>query len=175
MSIDEPFWRRCSSCKREIRFDVPYWACSVSTCNRKGSSFVFCSVACWNAHVPTMRHRDAWAEEQRSPTRAAWLAESARPPAADAPSSDAARPEHARTSTKSAAARPATPSAHGAEVPHDVLIVASKLKQYIRARADMNTSDSVMEVLSRRVRALCDDAIARARADGRKTVMDRDF
>ena len=56
-----------------------------------------------------------------------------------------------------------------------MLIVASKLKQYIRARADMNTSDSVMEVLSRRVRALCDDAIARARADGRKTVMDRDF
>ena len=49
MTTPESFWRRCSSCKREIRFEVPYWTCSVSTCNRKGSSFVFCSVACWNA------------------------------------------------------------------------------------------------------------------------------
>jgi histone H3/H4 len=39
----------------------------------------------------------------------------------------------------------------------------------------MNTSDSVMEVLSRRVRSLCDDAIQRARDDGRKTLLDRDF
>ena len=61
------------------------------------------------------------------------------------------------------------------EVPHDVLIIASKLKQYVRARSGMNTSDSVMDILSRRVRAMCDDAIQRAREDGRKTVMDRDF
>jgi hypothetical protein len=168
MTIDEPFWRRCSSCKREIRFDSPYWSCSVSTCNRKGSSFVFCSVACWNAHVPTMRHREAWAEEQRSPSRSEWAAESAsappRPPAS--PPSSTAHP----APDGSLAAGPLNPVAS-----HDVLIVASKLKQYIRSRADMNTSESVMEVLSRRVRALCDDAILRARAEGRKTVMDRDF
>lgn len=156
MSDKTTFWRRCSSCKREIAFDSPHWICSVSTCNRKGSSFVFCSVACWNAHVPTMRHRDAWAEEQRSPTREAWEAGSTAVQAAP-------------TSGPEAAASSVAP------VPHEVLIVASKLKQYIRARSGMNTSDSVLEVLSRKVRALCDDAITRAREDGRKTVMDRDF
>src|SRR3990172_6580379 len=126
MTTAESFWRRCSSCKREIRFDVPYWTCSVSTCNRKGSSFVFCSVACWNAHVPTMRHRESWAEEQRAPTRAAW--ESRGDDDATAP---AAAPSHG-------------PLPAG-EVPRDVLIVASKLKQYVRARSGMNTADSVIE------------------------------
>jgi hypothetical protein len=169
MTIDEPFWRRCSSCKREIRFDAPYWICSVTTCNRKGSSFVFCSVACWNAHVPTMRHRESWAEEQRSPTREAWASQAAGAQPAIAKAQPAAA-----TVSRSAPSAAAAPEPSG-EVPHDVLIVASKLKQYIRARSGMNTSDSVMEVLSRRVRALCDDAITRAAEDGRKTVMDRDF
>lgn len=57
----------------------------------------------------------------------------------------------------------------------EILIVVSKLKNYIRERSEMNTSDSVAEVLSNRVRRLCDRAIEKARADGRKTVMDRDF
>lgn len=39
----------------------------------------------------------------------------------------------------------------------------------------MNTSGGVMDVLSDYVRVLCDRAIDNARADGRKTVMDRDF
>ena len=39
----------------------------------------------------------------------------------------------------------------------------------------MNTSGAVAEVLSDMVRKLCDDAIERAKSDGRKTVMDRDF
>jgi hypothetical protein len=151
MTTPESFWRRCSSCKREIRFEAPYWTCSVGTCNRKGSSFAFCSVACWNAHVPTMRHRESWAEEQRSPTRGEW----------ESLGGEAQGDDQAPAPT--------------GEVPHEVLIVASKLKQYVRARSGMNTSDSVMEVLSRRVRALCDDAIQRAREDGRKTIMDRDF
>jgi len=56
-----------------------------------------------------------------------------------------------------------------------VLIIASRLKDYIQARADMNTSASVMDVLSDQVRVLCDRAIENARADGRKTVLDRDF
>jgi hypothetical protein len=153
MTTPESFWRRCSSCKREIRFAAPYWTCSVSTCNRKGSSFVFCSVACWNAHVPTMRHRESWAEEQVSPSREQWESHGGDEPV----SADRAAPVPA------------------GEVPHEVLVVASKLKQYVRARSGMNTSDSVLEVLSRRVRAMCDDAMQRAREDGRKTIMDRDF
>jgi histone H3/H4 len=57
----------------------------------------------------------------------------------------------------------------------EVLVVASKVKNYIKESGDMKTSGSVLEVLSDRLRALCDDAIESARSDGRKTVLDRDF
>jgi hypothetical protein len=61
------------------------------------------------------------------------------------------------------------------EIPRDVLVVASKLKSYVRLRSGMNTSDTVLEVLSDRLRTLCDQAIRRAAEAGRKTVLDRDF
>jgi histone H3/H4 len=57
----------------------------------------------------------------------------------------------------------------------DILIVVSKLKKYIRARSGFNTSDGCMEVLSDRVRALCDRAIESARENERKTVLARDI
>ncbi|OFZ69919.1 MAG: hypothetical protein A3K03_01235 [Bdellovibrionales bacterium RIFOXYD1_FULL_44_7] len=57
----------------------------------------------------------------------------------------------------------------------DVLVVASKIKNYIRAKSSLNTSAAVMDILSDKVRLLCDQAIERAKADSRKTVMDRDF
>jgi histone H3/H4 len=57
----------------------------------------------------------------------------------------------------------------------EVLVVASKVKSYIRDKSTMNTSASVMEVLTGKVRELCDQAIAKAQSEGRKTVMDRDF
>jgi histone H3/H4 len=57
----------------------------------------------------------------------------------------------------------------------EVLVVVSKIKSYIKDRSGMNTSGGVAPVLSDKVRRLCDEAIERARADGRKTVMDRDF
>lgn len=60
-------------------------------------------------------------------------------------------------------------------VPKDVLIIASRLKEYVTARADFNTSASVMDVLSDYVRVITDRAIDNARAEGRKTVLDRDF
>lgn len=60
------------------------------------------------------------------------------------------------------------------DAPQEVLIVASKMKKYIKARSGMNTSDAVVAALSARVRELCDDAIRNADGDGRKTVMDRD-
>jgi hypothetical protein len=85
--MSEPaYWKRCSTCKQELGFAAPYWACNVSTCNRKRTALAFCSVDCWDAHVPMLRHRDAWAEERRSPTREAWAREqreeAARPPRA---------------------------------------------------------------------------------------------
>lgn len=57
----------------------------------------------------------------------------------------------------------------------EVLVVVSKLKNYIRDSAGMNTSGNVAPALSGLIRQLCDDAINRAKEDGRKTVMDRDF
>lgn len=66
---DPATWMLCSACKKSIGFDQAYFACSVSTCNRKRGSLYFCSIECWDAHVPGARHRDAWAEEKRSPKR----------------------------------------------------------------------------------------------------------
>lgn len=56
----------------------------------------------------------------------------------------------------------------------EVLVVASKVKNHIKT-AGLNTSAAVMDVLSDKVRALCDQAVENAKRDGRKTVMDRDF
>ena len=57
----------------------------------------------------------------------------------------------------------------------EVLVVVSKMKQYIRERSEMNTSEDVNQIISEIIRAECDKAIVNARADGRKTVMARDF
>ncbi len=57
----------------------------------------------------------------------------------------------------------------------EVLVVVSKLKKYIREKSGMNTSSSVAEVLTARLKTLCDQAVESAKQDGRKTVMDRDF
>ena len=57
----------------------------------------------------------------------------------------------------------------------DALVVTSKVKKFIRDKAGFNTSAEVIDVLSKKVVALCEAAIERARTDGRKTVKDRDF
>ncbi|MGD2124475.1 MAG: hypothetical protein PVG99_00255 [Desulfobacteraceae bacterium] len=63
-------------------------------------------------------------------------------------------------------------SSHGEK---EVLVVVSKLKKYIRSVSGMNTAGNVAPALSDTIRNLCDQAIEKAKADGRKTVMDRDF
>ena len=57
----------------------------------------------------------------------------------------------------------------------DVLIVASRLKQYIHGRSGFSTSDRVLDPLSDIVRRVCDEAIENAAREGRKTVLDRDI
>lgn len=57
----------------------------------------------------------------------------------------------------------------------EVLVVASKVKALIKKQSDMNTSSSVMDALSKIVEREVSRAIERAKADKRKTVMDRDF
>jgi hypothetical protein len=146
-------WRTCSSCKKEIALGATYFACSVSTCNRARLALYFCSVACWDAHLPEARHREAWAEEKRAPTV---------PEADDAP----VRRVVAPASPAASAAAPAS---------DDVLVVVSKLKAYIKAQSGMNTSDGVASALSDHLRRLCARAADNAARDGRKTVMDRDF
>ena len=157
-------WRICSTCKKDIAFGAEYYVCNVSTCNRKDTNFAFCSVACWDAHLPTFRHRESWAVEQRAPTRAAW--EGAR---------ERADSEAVDRATRAAERAQPTPIVQTGDVPIEVLVVASKLKAYIRARSGMNTSEGVLEILSDRLRALCDAAIDNASQAGRKTVLDRDF
>ena len=60
------------------------------------------------------------------------------------------------------------------ESSQEILVVASKLKNYIKTKSGMNTSASVLPRLSEKLRELCDQAIENAQKDGRKTVMDRD-
>lgn len=57
----------------------------------------------------------------------------------------------------------------------EVLVVSSKVKSYIKEKSGgMNTSGTVPEELSKRLATLLDKAIENAKAEGRKTVMDRD-
>ncbi len=57
----------------------------------------------------------------------------------------------------------------------EVLVVVSKLKNYIRTKSGMNTAAEVADVLSEKLRVLCDQAIEHTKQEGRKTVMARDF
>lgn len=57
----------------------------------------------------------------------------------------------------------------------EILVVVSKVKKKIKEMSGMNTSANAMEALTRIVEKECEKAINNAQADGRKTVMDRDF
>lgn len=70
--VEENFWKKCSSCKKPINYGALYWACNVSTCNRKRTALIFCNVSCWDAHLGLVRHRESWAEERTAPTKEFW-------------------------------------------------------------------------------------------------------
>jgi len=158
-------WRRCSTCKDWIGFGAGYVRCNVSTCNRKNTGFVFCSVPCWDAHLPTMNHRQAWAEDDRAPGRAEWAREQV---------ADAESPREPKRIFVSNERSPASAAGKRGEAPQEILVIASRLKNYIKARSGMNTSDGVLEPLSDILRELCDDAIDEARRNERRTVLERD-
>jgi len=105
-----------------------------------------------------MNHRTAWSTEKMAPSREQSLGSET---SVAAPSKT--KPTHKGVSMTKG------------EIDHDVLIVASKLKAYIKAKSEMNTSGDVLEKLSDLVRNAADDAIVRTRQTGRKTVMARDF
>jgi hypothetical protein len=172
-------WLKCSACKNPIPYNATHWVCSVSTCNRKNTAYVFCTVSCWDSHVAEARHRDAWAVEARAPSKDAWERELAAnpPPPAPSPSPAQAAPVVRRVVVGDSA--PAAASPGGPQLADvadkDVLIVVSKLKKYIKDRSGFNTSDGIMDLLSEHVRAICDEAIRAAARDERKTVLDRDI
>lgn len=112
-------------------------------------------MTCWASHVPTFRHREAWAIEETAPSLQAYLTE--------------LKNEEANvTVVKDSSMKLDSPDS-------EILVVASKMKAYIKTKGDMNTSGDVMDLLSDRLRRICDDAIRHARQEGRKTVMARDF
>ena len=111
-----------------------------------------------------MRHRDAWAEKVKAPTREQYLAEQA----------EEEEKEEAREMAEETEKRRVVGLA-GDDLPKDVLVVVSKLKAYVKAQSGMSTSDGAIDVLSKHLRKLCDQAAQHAGTAGRKTVMDRDF
>src|SRR5207248_9749836 len=111
--------------------------CSTSTSNRKHNGFFFCAVSCWDAHVPMMRHRESWAEQHTAPTREA-----------------VEREQQAEQAPHKASGTPAVRSGTAGSS-QDVLIVVSKLKQYIKQQAAMNTADTVNEQHPRSSRQNC--------------------
>lgn len=176
-------WRRCSACKKDIALASVYWVCSVSTCNRARTALVFCSVDCWEIHLPTERHRQAFAVEARAPRV---------PDPPDGASRTRATSGHGLVSGPGSAStsglqpgrpigaislvrRASAASAADESSPTDILVVASKLKEYVREGSGFHTSDRVMLVLSDVLRNLCDQAISNARRAGRDTVLDRDL
>ena len=152
---DDDQWRRCSVCKEPIVYAAGYWVCNVSTCNRKRTGLAFCSVRCWEVHLPGANHREAWAVERAAPASQA------------AAAAVAGRQPRRRLSPLGGST--------GTVASREVLIVANRLKDYVKQQADMNTSDKALGPLSDLVRDAVDTAIENARRDGRRTVLDRDI
>lgn len=58
---------------------------------------------------------------------------------------------------------------------NETLVIASKVKAYIKEKGDLKCSATVIDALTDKVRAICDAAIESAKADKRKTVQDKDI
>jgi hypothetical protein len=130
-------WLKCSACRSDIAFGSKYFQCSVSTCNRARMRLVFCSVPCWDSHVATLRHRDAWAEDKIAPTQTAWerelaneAPEPARPvPRAMAATSDRPPPVHVRSPAPSGTT--GSPAAQASSTPASASARAEPARQVV--------------------------------------------
>ena len=56
----------------------------------------------------------------------------------------------------------------------DILVVASKVKSFIKEKGECNTSGETIEAVSKVVEKVLEQAIQSAKSQGRKTVMARD-
>ena len=148
-------WKKCSTCKKSLNYGSKYFVCSVSTCNSKRTGYSFCSVACFDQHIPGARHKSAGAIEEMAPLK----------PHEEAPKGRRIIPKQ----------KLSAPSNKQVSKGGEVLVVASRFKEFINAQADFNTSAAVMNVLSDHLRHIAMQAIDNAREDGRKTVMEQDL
>ncbi len=57
----------------------------------------------------------------------------------------------------------------------NILVVTSKIKKFMKERAEFNTSAEFLEALSQKVEKICLDAVEQAKGDKRKTVKSRDL
>lgn len=140
-------WRTCGVCKKSIALGALYQKCSISSCRK----VAFCSVDCWDIHQGVMGHKSSYAEEERAPM-----------------SLDEQKPRRRIVQS-------AQPKRSNHSAPKETLIVVSKMKNFVKESTDMNTSGDVADVLSDYVRELIIQASDNARAEGRKTLMGRDF
>lgn len=160
MDMTQNFWKKCSSCKKPISLNAKYYECSVSTCTGDRTGYVFCSIPCFEVHLPGARHRSAGAVEKTAPRVAAMSAET---------------PKRIIVQTPGASTPTVSAQNKKSSMENEVLVVVSKMKQYIKDVSEMNTSEDVNQVISHMVRIQLDRAIENARREGRKTVMARDF
>ncbi len=161
METDFNTWKKCSVCKKSIALGGKYYECSVSTCNGDRTGYTFCSIQCFETHLPGARHRDAGAVEKKAPMSAA----------AEAPRRILVNPGATSVASSAGAKAPVGKS----PMENEVLVVVSKMKQYIKDVSDMNTAEDVNRIISQLIRVHLDRAIENARGDGRKTIMARDF
>lgn len=155
------YWNKCSTCKKELPFGSAYYICSVSTCQGSRTGLHFCSVECWDAHLGFARHRDAGALDAVAPKREAYLASLEGTP------QPAAKKILVRTESST--------SSPSSSMETETLVVVSKVKQLIRDKSEMSTSQCAIDALTDKVVQECRKAIDNARAAGRKTVMGRDI
>jgi hypothetical protein len=149
--MEKNYWRKCGRCKQEISWGGTYQQCSVSSCRK----FAYCSVDCWSVHNSVMGHMSAYAQEEKVPNK----------------NGDIGIRRKIIISAKQSSAL----SSVASNVELDVLIVASKLKKYVKDRHNLSTSANVIDRLSELVRDLVDGAVVEVRQEERKTLMDRDF
>lgn len=159
--MNQNFWRKCIVCKTEISFSSKYYKCSISSCDKKRSPAQFCSVDCWDVHRSIMSHKNAGADEYHSPSKTE----------AEQLEAESGKIRVVKKQIESKGNFDTV----GSQIPHDILVVVSKYKAFVKAVGDLNTSGDVADVLSDILREKTKDAIYKAKSEGRKTLMGKDF
>jgi len=59
MQMPDDVFAVCCMCRKKILFGERFYRCSVTACNSGKLKLIFCSEGCFNAHLPTARHRNA--------------------------------------------------------------------------------------------------------------------